>query len=227
VSGPNAGVAGDLARAALLAVATNPTAFRPGVRQVDGVPYAAMYPILEEAPRYLHWLASQGLVGTVHPWCAIVAADLERRIRWRHLQPPRGAGRLLWICEQMATPAHLDEAVPQLWAAARERGHRGPDWQAAGRPRHCHLDHPGYRALLRERATGIAVEARNGLVQARGPAGSALAVWTGADHDVVPIRYGEATIAQPGTGVTDTGVAVFTWRGDYRGSGWLAAYAPR
>jgi helicase len=87
---------GDLARAALLTVARSPGAFHPGIRQIRGVPYAAMYPVLEEAPRYLHWLAYQGLFGTIHPWCATVAADLERRTQWRLLQPPRGVGRLLW-----------------------------------------------------------------------------------------------------------------------------------
>ena len=46
-------------------------------------------------------------------------ADLELRTAWRMLQPPRGAGRLLWACEQMATPAHAAQAVPRLWAAAR------------------------------------------------------------------------------------------------------------
>ena len=37
---------GDLARAALLTVASSPGAFYPGVRRIGGVPYAAIYPIL-------------------------------------------------------------------------------------------------------------------------------------------------------------------------------------
>jgi helicase len=93
----------------------------PGVRQIGGVPYAAMYQVLEEAPSYLHWIASQARFGAIHPWCAVVAADLELRIRWRMLQPPRGSGRLLWACEQMASPPKAPALVPKLWnGPARE-----------------------------------------------------------------------------------------------------------
>jgi helicase len=215
---------GDLARAALLAVANSPAAFRPGVRQIAGIPYPAMYPLLEEVPRYLHWLGSQGLFGTLHPWCAIVAADLERRITWRMLQPARGSGRLLWACEQMATAAHAEQAVPQLWAAARSRGHASPDWPAAGMPRGCRLDRAGYGALLRERTTVTTIEAADGRVRATGPAGSMLAVWAGKAYQVTPMRRGQAEAEQAASAAGAPGAAIFTWRGDYRGTGWLAAY---
>lgn len=54
-SGPMAGSdggqqRGDLARAALLTVALSPGAFRPWVRQIGGIGYPAIYPILKEAP---------------------------------------------------------------------------------------------------------------------------------------------------------------------------------
>jgi helicase len=215
---------GDLGRAALLAVAKSPEAFHPGVRQIGGVPYAAMYPLLEEAPRYLHWLASQGLFGTLHPWCAIVAADLERRITWRMLQPPRGAGRLLWACEQMATPAQAQQGVPELWTAARSRGHASPDWPVGGRPRGCRLDQADYLAMLRERTTTTTIEADGSPVRAAGPAGSVLAVWAGQTYRVTPIRRGRAEIEQPPASAGAPGAAIFTWRGDYRSTGWLAAY---
>ncbi len=211
----NGAMPGDLARAALLVAARSPGAVQAGV------PYTAMYPVLEEAPRYLHWIACQGLFGTVHPWWAVVAADLGRRVRWRRLGPTRGAGRLLWACEQMATAVHADEAVPRLWAAARERGYRSPDWTAGGRPRHCHLDRAGYLALLRERATACAIEVGDGTVRATGPAGSVLAVWDGPAYRVVPIRRGTVTVEAPAS----SGAAVFTWRGDHLATGWLAAYA--
>jgi helicase len=252
---------GDLARTALLAAARMPGAFRPGVRQIGGVPYSAMYQVLEEAPRYLHWVASQGLFGTIHPWCAIVAADLELRISWRMLQPPRGAGRLLWACEQMATPAHAAQVVPLLWGAARARGHVSPDWPAGGRPAECRLDEAGYAAFLRDRATGVTFAeaggptgggaggggltggsaggggltggsaegsgpegggaASGGEVRATGPAGAVLTVWTGAAYETVPIRRGVAVAGRPGV----SGAAVFTWRGDYRATGWLSEYS--
>lgn len=215
---------GDLARAALLTVARSPGAFHPGVRQIGGIPYAAMYPVLEEAPRYLHWLACQGLFGTIHPWCAIVAADLERRTAWRLLQPPRGAGRLLWACEQMATPAFAAQAVPQLWAAARGRGYTSPDWPVAGRPVHCHLDDAGYLALLRERVTDTTIEIADRKARATGPAGSVLAVWNGPAYQITPIKRGYAVADLPSPGAGESGAAVFTWRGDYQATGWLAEY---
>jgi helicase len=229
-SGPMAGSdsgqqRGDLARAALLTVAHSPGAFRPGVRQIGGIGYPAMYPILEEAPRYLHWVACQGLFGTIHPWCAIAAADLELRITWRMLQPARGAGRLLWACEQMATPAHAAQAVPQLWAAARARGYASPDWPVAGRPAGCHLDAAGYRALLRDRATYASTQATGGRVRAAGPAGSVLAVWNGPVYQITPIKRGYAAAELPSPNAGEPGAAIFTWRGDYRADGWLMVYS--
>jgi helicase len=221
---------GDLARAALLTVANSPGAFHPAVRQISGVPYPAMYQVLEEAPRYLHWLACQGLFGTIHPWWAIVAADLELRISWRMLQPTRGSGRLLWACEQMATPAHAANVVPQLWRAARARGHASPDWSAGARPAQCRLDHTGYLAFLKDRATDAEIEVTDGRASARAPAGSVLAVWTGGTYEVTPVKRGSAVARLPAPdsgdpGPDQCGAAVFTWRGDYLATGWLAVYS--
>jgi helicase len=222
---------GDLARAALLMVANSPAAFRPGVRQVGGIPYAAIYQILEEAPRYLHWIACQGRFGTIHPWCAIVAADLERRVAWRMLRPPRGSGRLLWACEQMATSAQAAQAVPRLWNAARARDHVSPDWPVSGRPAHCELDEAGYQAFLKDRATGSAIEVSGNEVRAKGPAGSVLAVWSGSVHEITPLRRGYATALLPSPdpgddfGAPQSGAAVFSWRDDYQATGWLGGYS--
>lgn len=220
---------GDLARAALLTVANTPELFGGNRREVAGVPAAAMYPVLEEAPRYLHWLASQGIFGTVHPWVAIVAADLGRRVRWRRCQPRRGAGRLLWMCEQMTGTANLHDGVPRLWHAAAARGHRSPDWRAGAPPALCELDAGAYRELLRERATDVCITVDSTAVRASGPASSVLTHWTQDGHRLTPLRRGVATAALPAGGCL--GAAVFTWRGDYRATGWLTAYhdhaAPR
>jgi helicase len=221
---------GDLAKAALLMVANSPELFRPGVRQVGGIPYAAMYQILEEAPRYLHWIACQGRFGTLHPWCAIVAADLERRITWRMLRPPRGSGRLLWACEQMATPAYAVQSVPKLWGAARARGHASPDWPVGGRPAHCELDESRYREFLKDRASDAFIEPSGDEVRAKAPAGSVLAVWNGSARQVVPVRrgYAVATVPPPDPGYPSSsqpGAAIFTWRDDYLATGWLAEYS--
>ncbi|MFM9448840.1 hypothetical protein [Streptomyces acidiscabies] len=96
-------VAEDLARAVLHLVADRPALFRGRPGYVLGIPVDSMTGILEEARRYLAWLGAQDPIGTVHPWAAVVAGDLAQRIRWRALGPDRGAGRLLWMCERMAT----------------------------------------------------------------------------------------------------------------------------
>jgi helicase len=227
VSGPQPG---DLARAVLLTVASSPEDFRPGVRQIGGVPYAAMYQILEEAPRYLHWIASQARFGTIHPWCAVVAADLELRITWRMLQPPRGSGRLLRACEQMASPPKAAALVPKLWKAARARGHLSPDWTAAGRPADCELDEAEYAEFLKDRATSAAIDVSGNEVRARGPVGSVMAVWTGSSYHVTPLKRGYAAATLPAAhpddpGASQSGAAVFSWRDDYLATGWLGAYS--
>jgi len=146
------------------------------------------------------------------------------------LQPPRGSGRLLWACEQMATPADAAQVVPQLWRAARARGHASPDWPVGGRPAGCRLDAAGYLAFLSDRSTTAAIEIADGVVTARAPAGSVLAVWTGSAYQVTPLRHGSAAARWPAPEPSDpaadrSGAAVFTWRGDYRATGWLAAYS--
>lgn len=179
---------GDLARVALSLAAFTPHVFLRLGRVISGLPTALLLPLLAEAPRYLAWLGAQGFIRTIHPWVAIVAADLSRRVRWRACAPGRGSGRLLWMCEWMATPPHAEALVPGMFSAASRHGVTSPDWPVGGRPSGCRLDDDGYAALLRDRATDMPPDA---------------AVHTLAD-----------------------GQAVFTRRGDYRATGWLAAYSP-
>ncbi|MDT9689884.1 DEAD/DEAH box helicase [Streptomyces sp. P9(2023)] len=146
-------VAGDLARAVLLLVAHSPHLFRGRSGYVLGIPVESMTNVLEEARRYLAWLGAQGPLDAVHPWIGVVASDLAQRIRWRALGPTRGAGRLLWMCERMATPPLAPHLVPRLWRAARDRGITSPDWPGTTPPRDCALPPDQYRALLAERAT--------------------------------------------------------------------------
>jgi helicase len=221
---PAPSATGDLARAALLAVASSPQAFAATARAIAGIPIANMYPILEEAPHYLHWIGAQGYLGTVPPWCAIVAADLSRRITWRRCAPRRGSGRLLWMCEQMATPLHEDKAVPALWKAATARGLTSPDWPSGTRPSRCELDPAGYATLLRDRLTGSTLREDPGHISAAAPAGAAALAWTGQAYvrevlgaEAVQVRYPESS-------GTVRGGALFSRRGDYLGTGWLASY---
>ncbi|GAA1943456.1 hypothetical protein GCM10009754_08600 [Amycolatopsis minnesotensis] len=216
---------GDLARMALRLVASNPDAFRRGARVIDGIPYVALYPALEEAPRYLHWLGCQGLLGTVHPWGAIVAADLGRRVRWRRCRPRRGAGRLLWMCEQLATPPHAEDLVPELFAAATERGLTSPDWTVGVRPRGTVLDEQSYPALLRERASAAEIGHDGGVVTASGPEGSVLGTWLGKRYRRDAVPKGGVRVALPAGELGEPGAALFTWRGDHRATGWLARYS--
>jgi helicase len=214
---------GDLAKAALKLAAHSPAAFRRPARAIAGIPTSLMYPIWEITPRYLQWLAGQGHLGAIHPWVAIVAADLSRRIRWRHLAPRRGAGRLLWMCEQMATPLYAADAVPTLYAAATGKGITAPGWTASVRPTGCRLDAAGYTTLLRDRATGTRLTTGPEGVKATAPPGATVTAWIGTT-----VAYNRSS-GEPHTitRVADrapTGAAVFTRRGDYTATGWLTAY---
>ena len=217
---------GDLAQAALQLVARSPELFARPSRTIAGIPAGTLYPVLEAAPRYLGWLGAQGYLATVHPWIAIVAADLGRRVRWRRCAPPRGAGRLLWMCEHMAGPPATNELVPQLWIAATSRGITAPDWPHATPPRHCQLTPADYTALLRERTTGIELTITGGRVRATNAITGALTAWTGRTTQTLPI-VGTASTECPPQHPDDatnapTGAAVFTKRGDHITTGWLA-----
>ena len=216
---------GDLAWAALLLAARSPHLFdSPRRRVAGGLPLATLHPVYEQAPRFLAWLAAQGVLGTVHPWIAVVAADLDHRVRWRSLAPGRGAGRLLWMCEEMATRAHLRDVVPGLWRSAVARGVRAPDWPPGRSPAGCVLDHAGYTALLRERTTNHTLAAHADHATVTGGPGATAVAWRGRPWTTPTTS---ATVTYPQSeddDASETGVAVFTRRGDYRATGWLDAY---
>lgn len=220
---------GDLARASLLAVANSPAEFARPRREFATIPHPTMYPVLEDAPRYLHWLGSQGYLGTLHPWAVIVAADLSRRVRWRRCAPTRGSGRLLWMCEQMATGVHAEREVPTMWAAARERGLVHPDWPSRVPPRGCRLDATSYPALLRERVAEREVPTGRDGVVTHPAAGRVVCTWSGSSYQPVTGPPGSGEQAVPLAGESNEhrglGAAVFSWRGDYRATGWLADYS--
>jgi helicase len=221
-------VPGDLARATLLTAARSPHAFATPARKVADIPYASMYPILEEAPHYLQWIGAQGFLGTIPPWCAIVAADLARRVRWRRCAPRRGAGRLLWMFEQMATAIHADTVVPAMWQAASARGLVSPDWPPGARPAQCQLDDSAYTTLLRDRATGSMLEDRRDHVLVSSTPGAAIATWAGRRfaHQLAREQTWQATFPDADEDDADDGcgAALFTRRGDHLATGWLANY---
>ncbi|WP_131736252.1 DEAD/DEAH box helicase [Actinomadura roseirufa] len=218
---------GDLAKATLLTAVNSPGAFTGRRRTIAGIPATAMYPILDEAPHYLNWLAGQGYLGTVHPWAAVVAADLARRIRWRRLAPPRGAGRLLWMCEQMATPLHAETAVPQMWQAATRRGVDNPDWPAGAPPTGCRLDTAGYRTLLRDRLTGAALTLSPGHALVNAAPGTVATTWNGRARTRARVEADQLPLLVPAAAPEDDpapGAALFSRRGDYQATGWLSVY---
>ncbi|MGW1192039.1 DEAD/DEAH box helicase [Streptomyces sp. NPDC002559] len=221
--------AGDLARAVLLLAATRPHLFRGRPSYILGIPVESMIGILEEAQRYLAWLGAQGSLGTVHPWVAVVAGDLALRIRWRTLGPGRGAGRLLWMCERMATAPRAPQLVPRMWHAARTRGIDAPDWNGTTPPSDCALPPDRYRALLAERVTGTCLTVQNDTVRAWAPPGAVIRLWNGAtttlhlaDGEETTLFLPPADPADPSAGCC--GAAVFT-RADRLAAGWLGAYA--
>ncbi|WP_030847809.1 DEAD/DEAH box helicase [Streptomyces sp. NRRL F-4474] len=220
---------GDLARAVLFLAATRPRLFRGHPAYVLGIPVDSMTGILEEAQRYLAWLGAQGPLGTVHPWVAVVAADLSLRIRWRTLGVDRGAGRLLWMCERMATAPLAPALVPRMWNAARARGIDAPDWNGTTAPGDCALSPDRYLALLAERATGARLALQEDTVRVWAPPGSAIRLWNGVTTAMHVADGEETTLLLPPADPDDAsagccGAAVFT-RGDRVAAGWLGAYA--
>jgi hypothetical protein len=124
----------------------------------------------------------------------------------------------------MATRAHLKDVVPTLWRSAVARGVRAPDWQPGRSPAGCVLDHAGYTALLRERTTNYTLTAHDDKATVTGGTDATAIAWRGRTWTAPATS---ATIAYPVTeddDPTETGVAVFTRRGDYRATGWLDAY---
>ncbi|MFD4374331.1 DEAD/DEAH box helicase [Streptomyces sp. NPDC058486] len=224
---------GDLARAVLLLAATRPHLFRGRPAYVLGIPVDSMTGILDEAQRYLSWLGAQGPLGTVHPWVAVVAGDLALRIRWRTLGPGRGAGRLLWMCERMATAPLAPGLVPRMWKAARARGIDAPDWPGTTPPGDCALPPDRYRALLAERATGTRLTVEDDKVRVWAPPGAVIRVWNGTtstlhhaeQEEEITLLLPPADPANPADPSGESrGAAVFT-RGDRLAAGWLGAYA--
>jgi helicase len=222
---------GDFARAVLLALANTPRAFATSARFIAGIPVDSMRPVLTEAERYLHWLGAQGPLATVHPWAAIVAADLARRIRWRHLAPRRGSGRLLWILEAMATAPAAQRLVPKLWQAATARGITAPDWPAGTRPSLCELNDTQYTALLHERTTGADLRTSTTHADMTSPAAAVAVVWNAGTyrHHHLTDSTHDYRLPYPETPTTtntpdETGSALFTRRGDGVATGWLEDY---
>ncbi|MFI1312587.1 DEAD/DEAH box helicase [Streptomyces albidoflavus] len=221
--------AADFARAVLMLAAVRPRLFRGRPSYVLGVPMESMTGLLEEAERYLSWLGAQGQLGTVHPWVAVIAGDLARRIRWRSLEPHRGAGRLLWMCEQMATAPSAPTLVPRLWRAARGRGIAAPDWRSTTPPADCALPADRYRRLLADRASEVRLALEEGVAHVTAPAGATVHLWNGTATALHHAEEGPSCLPLPPASPDDpsagrTGAAVFT-RGDHRASGWLEAYA--
>lgn len=184
-------------QAALILVARSPELFGRSTCMIAGLPSGTLFPILERAPRYFGWLAAQGYLGTIHPWIAIVAADLGRRVGWRRCASPRGAGRLLWMCEHMAGPPTPMTSFPSCGAATTSRGITAPDWPHATPPRHCQLGPVNYAALLRERTTGIQLTITGDHVHATNAVTGTLTTWTGRTTNSTQIAGASSTECPP------------------------------
>ncbi|MFJ4518932.1 DEAD/DEAH box helicase [Streptomyces sp. NPDC088816] len=216
---------GEVARAVLLLATRNPRAFARKTGYAFGVPVAALAGILDEAQRYLAWLGAQGPLRTVHPWVAITAADLGQRIRWRSLSAGRGAGRLLWMCEQMAAPARTAHLVPAMWRAAQDRGIDAPDWTSSTPPTGCQLTADAYRLLLAARTTGTEITPVLDGVHIRAPRSVLICLWNGTTTQWTMGTGTRQELRYPRNegGKAAVGAAAFT-RSDRIGAGWLSAY---
>lgn len=203
----------EVVKAGLLLVARSPQAMASRGRQVAGVNTSLFGPALYDTPRYLAWVAALGPMGLAPAWASIVAADLGARVSHYRLAPPRGAGRLLKMCEQTLGVSGASK-MSSLWEEIKSSGACSPtDWPFAGRPAGSSLDEKQYRTLLSGR---VSLDARDGKVSA--PPGVTVFTATGSPN-------WSRVAMRGGTGSAKGLVASFGQRGDWSGSGWLERFS--
>ncbi|MFJ1796641.1 DEAD/DEAH box helicase [Kitasatospora griseola] len=160
-------------------------------------------------------------------------ADQDEADEWQpvagDLAPTRGAGRLLWVCEQIATPAHTPTIVPAMWKAARTRGIDAPDWPGTTPPTRCRLAPADYRTLLTIRTTGTTITLHPDHATVHAPRGATAITWNGTTRTRHTTTGSPTDLSYPPPAPDDpsagrTGAAVFT-RGDRSGVGWMKAYS--
>jgi hypothetical protein len=105
-----------------------------------------------------------------------------------------------------------------MWRAASARGLTSPDRPAGARPAQCQLDDTAHMALLRDRATGSALDERPDHVLVSSPAGAGVMTWTGrrfdrqlAGEQTPQVTFPDADDDETGNA---SGAALFTRRGD-------------
>ncbi|MEY9849497.1 hypothetical protein ABH940_006606 [Streptacidiphilus sp. BW17] len=134
------------------------------------------------------------------------------------------------MCEQMATSVYAEERVPAMWVAARKRNLSSPDWLSRTPPRGCQLDHLSYARLLRERVARDELTNNAGGIAVGGSRSRVLSTWSGDTYRAEGSRPAEELRdhlenSAGGLGAGQRGVALFSWRGDYRATGRLDDYS--
>ncbi|MFN3601662.1 MAG: DEAD/DEAH box helicase [Dietzia sp.] len=118
----------------------------------QGMSQADFRRAIEQLPRYLSWVAALGYLQAA-TWAPAVAGDLARRLTWWQLSPhpERGAGRLLWMLEELLDPENRRLRMQDLWSRARRAGFLSPDGLTA-RPRAVDATAEEFTQLLGHRA---------------------------------------------------------------------------
>lgn len=208
VSGP------EVVQAGLLLLARSPGAFRVGGREVAGCTRSLFNPAVYDSPRFLAWAAAAAQLGAVPGWVGPVASDLGTRITHYRLGAPRGAGRLLRLCEAITGSTEHTKIEP-LWRKVMDAGTARPDqWPFASPPSGSPLTAEQYAAVLAGR---LRVEPSSGGVRVNQ---SRAAVFATEDHPGakwrrVPLSHGSAAAGPV--------VAATTGR-DWDATGWLSAF---
>ncbi|BDZ52511.1 hypothetical protein GCM10025867_47520 (plasmid) [Frondihabitans sucicola] len=189
----------DVVRAALWLAAVRSDAFHGGGTMVAGISRGILSMPLDSSPRYLAWIAAQGMLGTIPTWSSVVAADLGKRVRWHNLSPDRGDGRALRLAEDEAGRKNPEPKMKALFDK-----HRGD---------------PAPTLRVKHSAKG-----RDLSVRVEAPANSAVFVLDQPARKDPSWRRSrvDQTLSVEGKG--EPVAAAFMKNGDVAATGWLSAF---
>lgn len=209
----------EVAVAGMLLAVRSPRVLNTRARQIAGVNRSLFNPALYDSPRYFAWLSALGPLGNIPAWAAVAAFDLGRRVTWHRLTPPRGSGRLLWLCEKVAEGRDPQKVVPDLYKAAVESNCTSPDnWPFTERPKGTRLSERDYQTLIT--TDTVTLRTSKGTVETT-PGASVSALSRTPEGE----RWQRISLKK-GKGEHRGGLAVaFTAKGDCRGTDWLDRFA--
>src|SRR5699024_3048925 len=190
---------GHVSQAGLLLFARSPRTFATSSRTLAGIPATLLQPVLRDSPRHFAWITAAGRIGAIPAWASVVSFDLGHRIPWHRSGPPRGSGRLLWLCDRHSPDPTRTKT---MYERMREQGVTSPN-NAPDQGSH------GALTLVRKKGT-VAVS-------------PGATVYSEPDQKG-PSRWTHVPLSE-GRGESGRLVVAFGSDGDCRGTGWMSTFS--